>query len=190
MARAGRDRLRCGPLRELDCRGKPRIAVAAADLHRNPLLTDLNIEEDAWSEWRDRQRERLAGLAVDSMVRHGQHALQSGNAESALRNANRAIAVNGLREDAHRLMVQALAATGRKAEALKHYQDLVTLLRRELNTEPDAVTQSLAAQLRNARPSGAAPAREPERETEAVADAAPDPMRRPIARRAVVSSAS
>ncbi|WP_445218911.1 AAA family ATPase [Bradyrhizobium sp. Pa8] len=154
--------------------GSRASLAAAADLHRNPLLTDLNIEEDAWSEWRDQQRERLAGLAVDSMVRHGQHALQSGNAESALRNANRAIAVNGLREDAHRLMVQALAATGRKAEALKHYQDLVTLLRRELNTEPDAVTQSLAAQLRNTRPSGTARAREPERETEAVADAAPD----------------
>jgi class 3 adenylate cyclase len=154
--------------------GSRASLAAAADLHRNPLLTDLNIEEDAWSEWRDQQRERLAGLAVDSMVRHGQHALQSGNAESALRNANRAIAVNGLREDAHRLMVQALAATGRKAEALKHYQDLVTLLRRELNTEPDAVTQSLATQLRNARPSGTAPPRETERETEAVADAALD----------------
>jgi DNA-binding SARP family transcriptional activator len=41
-----------------------------------------------------------------------------------------------MREDAHRLIVQALAAAGRKAEALKHYQDLVALLKRELNTEP------------------------------------------------------
>ena len=37
-----------------------------------------------------------------------------------------------MREDAHRLIVQALAATGRKAEALKHYEDLAALLKREL----------------------------------------------------------
>ncbi|MGX0966934.1 class 3 adenylate cyclase [Bradyrhizobium japonicum] len=141
--------------------GNRASLAAAADLYRNPLLTDLNIEEDAWSEWRDQQRERLDGLAVDSMVRHGQHALQSGHAESALRNANRAIAVNALREDAHRLVIQSLNATGRKAEALKRYQDLVALLKRELNTEPDAVTQALVAELRSAKPSRAARTNEP-----------------------------
>jgi predicted ATPase/class 3 adenylate cyclase/DNA-binding SARP family transcriptional activator len=159
--------------------GSRASLAAAADLYRNPLLTDLNIEEDAWSEWRDQERERLEDLAVDSMVRHGQHALQSGNPETALKNANRAIAVNGLREDAHRLIIQALTATGRKAEALKRYQDLVLLLKRELNTEPDAVTQSLVAGLRSARPSDSAHASEPsgsvdEPGPEAVAVAARD----------------
>ncbi len=159
--------------------GSRASLAAAADLYRNPLLTDLNIEEDAWSEWRDQERERLDGMAVDSMVRHGQHALQSGHAESALRTANRAIAVNALREDAHRLVIQALTANGRKAEALKRYQDLVALLKRELNTEPDAVTQSLVAELRNARPSDAARTNEPPdgirvRETEAAAVAERD----------------
>ncbi|MDH2384430.1 AAA family ATPase [Bradyrhizobium sp. CER78] len=141
--------------------GSRASLAAAADLYRNPLLTNLNIEEDAWSEWLDKKRERLEDLAVDSMVRHGQHALQSGNPESALKNANRAIAVNGLREDAHRLIIQALTATGRKAEALKRYQNLVVLLKRELNTAPDAVTQSLVAGLRSAGPSDSAHASEP-----------------------------
>lgn len=141
--------------------GSRASLAEAADLYRNPLLTDLNIEEDGWSEWRDRERVRLEDLAVDSMVRHGQHALQSGSPESALRNANRAIGVNSLREDAHRLIIQALTATGRKAEALKRYQDLVALLKRELNTEPDAVTQSLVADLRGAGPARPTPASEP-----------------------------
>ena len=65
--------------------------------------------------------------------------------------------MNALREDAHRLIVQALAATGRKAEALKHYQDLVALLKRELNTEPDAATRSLVAELRSTQPPGRSP---------------------------------
>lgn len=142
--------------------GSRASLAEAADLYRNPLLTDLNIEEDAWSEWRDRERERLEDLAVDSMVRHSQHALQSGSPESALRSANRAIGVNSLREDAHRLIIQALTATGRKAEALKSYQDLVALLKRDLNTEPDAVTQSLVAGLRGARPASPTPASGPQ----------------------------
>jgi class 3 adenylate cyclase len=66
-----------------------------------------------------------------------------------------------MREDAHRLIVQALAATGRKAEALKHYQDLVALLKRELNTGPDAATRSLVAELRTTEPPSRSPAVKP-----------------------------
>ncbi|HEU4958704.1 MAG TPA: BTAD domain-containing putative transcriptional regulator, partial [Sphingomicrobium sp.] len=61
--------------------------------------------------------------------------------EKALATANRALATNNFREDAHRLIVRALAATGRKAEALKHYEDLVVLLQLELSSEPDAATK-------------------------------------------------
>ena len=75
-----------------------------------------------------------------------------GHAEKALETARRALAINDLREDAHRLIVQALAAMGRKAEALKHYQDLVELLKRELNTDPDAATRSVVAELRSTQP--------------------------------------
>ena len=50
------------------------------------------------------------------------------------------------------MMIRALAAAGRRAEGLKHYQDLVALLARELNAEPDAATKSLVAELRSAQP--------------------------------------
>src|SRR5262249_24550967 len=91
------------------------------------------------------------------MVSLGEQELQAGNHEQALESASRAVAVNGLREDAHRLILKALAATGRKAEALKRYEDLVALLKRELNTEPDPATNSLVAELRRTQPSSAAP---------------------------------
>ncbi|WP_245269912.1 AAA family ATPase [Nitrobacter hamburgensis] len=137
--------------------GSRASLAAAADLYRNPLLTDLNIAEEAWLDWRNSERERLAGLAVDSMVGYGQQALRAGNTAAALKNANRAIAVNALREDAHRLAIQALAALGRKAEALKYYQDLAARLRHELSTEPDAATRLLVAELRSAPPPDASP---------------------------------
>ena len=59
------------------------------------------------------------------MVTLGEQELEAGNHEPALRAASRAIEVSSLREDAHRLVMRVLAAGGRRADALKHYEDLV-----------------------------------------------------------------
>jgi TolB-like protein/DNA-binding SARP family transcriptional activator len=135
-------------LKALSGEGSRASLAAAADLYQGPLLADVSIAEEAWADWLAAERRWLEGLALDAMTRHAAQALHSGDAWSALKVAHRAIALNALREDAHRVIVQALAATGRKAEALKHYQDLVELLRRELNAAPDTVTRSLVAGLR------------------------------------------
>ena len=76
------------------------------------------------------------------------------------------------------MIVQALAASGRRAEALKHYDDLVVLLQRELNTEPDAATKALVAGLRDAPAAAKAP---PVEEGDAPASALPLPDRPSIA---------
>jgi DNA-binding SARP family transcriptional activator len=138
-------------------RERSRASLAeAAGLYNGRLLSDVNITEDAWSEWLEVERQRVETLAVDAMVTFGEQELQAGNGEQALEAASRAVAVNGLREDAHRLLLKALAATGRKAEALKRHEDLVALLKRELNTEPDPATESLVAELRSTQPPSAA----------------------------------
>jgi TolB-like protein len=121
---------------------------AAVSLYRDCLLADLVIPEEAWSEWLGVQRQRLEGLALDAMVRLGKQELEVGHHEQALWAASRAIEVSGLREDAHRVAMQALAVGGRRADALKHYEDLKTLLKRELTVEPDPTTRALAAELR------------------------------------------
>jgi len=126
--------------------------AAAADLYRDPLLADVDIAEEAWADWLGAERPRLEGLALDAMIGHAEQALKSGKPQAALKAATRAVAVNALREDAHRLIMRALAATGRKAEALKHYQDLATVLKRELNAEPDALTKALVSELRSQPP--------------------------------------
>ncbi|HET6926355.1 MAG TPA: bacterial transcriptional activator domain-containing protein, partial [Hyphomicrobiaceae bacterium] len=144
-------------LKMLSAEGSRASLAAAADLYQDPLLADVNIAEEAWADWLGAERLRLEGLALDAMIRYAEQALQAGNAESAFKAAKRAISVNALREDAHRVIVQALAATGRKAEALKHYQDLVVLLKRELNTEPDAATRSLVGELRATAPASRSP---------------------------------
>ena len=84
----------------------------AVELYKSRLLVDIRIPEEAWSEWLDSERVRLEGIALDAMVRLGDFELQAGLTEQALVVANKAIAINNLREDAHRLAIRALAAAG------------------------------------------------------------------------------
>jgi TolB-like protein/DNA-binding SARP family transcriptional activator/protein involved in temperature-dependent protein secretion len=144
----------------------------AIGLYRGSLLADFSIPEEAWTEWLGVQRQRLEGLALDAMVKLAEQELQAGNHEQALRAANLAIEVSGMREDAHRLVMRALAAGGRKADAVKHYEQLVALLKRELDVEPDATTLSLAAGLRKPRATKTRP--EAQSGTEPEANAVPD----------------
>lgn len=137
--------------------GSREALSAAVDLYRGRLIDDVAVGEEGWSEWLTGERGRLLELALGAMVGLGEQELAAGRAGHALKVGQRAIALNNLREDAHRLIVQALAATGRKAEALKHYQDLVALLERELNTEPDPATRSLVAELRSTQPPSGSP---------------------------------
>src|SRR5262245_43526302 len=120
----------------------------AVELYKSRLLVDIRIPEEAWSEWLDSERVRLEGIALDAMVRLGDFELQAGCSEQALVVANKAIAINNLREDAHRLAIRALAAAGRRADALKRYEHLVALLKSELDVEPDASTHALVLSLR------------------------------------------
>jgi class 3 adenylate cyclase/DNA-binding SARP family transcriptional activator len=139
-------------LKTLIREGSRASLAAAVDLYRGRFLSDVSIPEEAWADWVTGERQRLEGSALDALVRLGEIELGAGHADQALETAHRALAINHLREDAHRLIVQALAAAGRKAEALKHYEDLVVLLKRELSTQPDAATESLVAELRSTPP--------------------------------------
>jgi DNA-binding SARP family transcriptional activator len=76
----------------------------AVDLYRGHLLAELEIPEEAWSEWLAAERQRVDGLALDAMVKLSEHELKAGSHDQALRVAKRAIAFSSLREDAHRLV--------------------------------------------------------------------------------------
>jgi DNA-binding SARP family transcriptional activator len=50
----------------------------AVGLYRGPLLAEIAIPEEAWTEWLDVQRRRMEGLALDAMVNLGEQELQVG----------------------------------------------------------------------------------------------------------------
>ena len=142
--------LDCDVLRfkALICDQRRDPLAAAADIYKGCLLVNFDFSQDAWRDWLTRERQRLQSLALDATVKLGELELASGKAEAALRAAERAIAENDVREDAHRLLMRALAAGGRRPDALRHYEHLVAHLKHELDVEPDTDTQTLACALR------------------------------------------
>jgi class 3 adenylate cyclase len=122
----------------------------AANLYRGPFVDDIiGVSEESWSEWLAGERERLQELALNALVGIGGQELTAGRIDQALQAGQRAHALNNMREDVHRLTMQALAAKGRRTEALTYYLDIVSMLKRELSTEPDAATRALASEIRS-----------------------------------------
>ncbi len=118
--------------------------AAAADLYGGSLLEDVSVTDATWTAWLLSERARLSERAVGTIVALGERELASGHADLAMAGGQRAIAIDNFREDAHRLVLKSFIASGRNAEALRHYQNLVALLKADLGAEPDAETRLLA----------------------------------------------
>jgi DNA-binding SARP family transcriptional activator len=100
------------------------------------LLPHEDHVRAAWSE------------ATEALARRW---MAAGEPAEALAAAERVLAVEPLRESAHRLRMEALAARGETARALAHYDTLVALLAAELGARPTRETQAAADALRRSR---------------------------------------
>lgn len=83
--------------------------------------------------------------------------LQDSDVDVAIEAGTRLVALDPLREQSQRRLLQAYAQAGRRAEALQHFQNFSARLRSELDVEPDQETLRLVADIR------AAPARPADR---------------------------
>lgn len=118
-------------------RGDAGAALAtlarATALWRGPMLEDLAYEEFVQPEAR-----RLEELCLAARELGAEAGLVAG-ADAALVAALRALAAeHPLRERIHALLIRALAATGRQADALAAYDDVRRRLDDELGIEPGA----------------------------------------------------
>lgn len=133
---------------QLVATGSEDDVEVALSLYAGEFLADLSIEQKPWVEWLSMRRKQLKSLAVDGLARSGAAALRDGLGAKAVEAAMRAIALDPLREDAHRVLIRALSDSGRRNDALRAYRDLRERLRRELDVEPDATTQAVAEAVR------------------------------------------
>jgi DNA-binding SARP family transcriptional activator len=95
--------------------------------------------------WIEEVRRRLEGMHLRALELLAEACVHIGGAEldTGERTARRLIALEPYRESGHRFLMQIFDARGNRAEALKLYDTLRTLLRDELGIAPSPQTQQL-----------------------------------------------
>ena len=130
-------------------RGDQQSLDAALKLHVGPFLADIGTLEDCgWSEWARAEQQRLDTVALAIAMKLSLTEFDAGRLRPALEFAQRAIAIDNLSEEAHQLVIIALMADGRRSDALKHFDALTALLKKELDVTPDPATHILVQKWR------------------------------------------
>ena len=139
-------------------RDTERLAKAAR-LYRGEFLQGLSLPDcPGFEDWKfDTAQFLLTGY---SKVLERLHfaAREQGDTNTAIDSARRILATDPLREDMHRALMETLADSGDTRAALRQFEILRRILRREDEGEPEAETSELAAELlrpgKRARPGG------------------------------------
>ncbi|MGH9104906.1 MAG: BTAD domain-containing putative transcriptional regulator [Acidimicrobiales bacterium] len=101
----------------------------------------------AW-EWADNRRRELRSSYEMALGATGAAMVQAGRHLQALQVYERAVAHEPLNEAFHRELMKCLSRLGQPARALRHYEELVDLLHREVGAKPARETAQLYDQLR------------------------------------------
>jgi adenylate cyclase len=149
---------------ELVGQDDPDQLKSAVDLYRHDLLEGLVLREPAFDDWLRDARARLRDRALDALERLASSLTERGSHDEAMDVLRRHLALDPASEQAHRELMELLARTGRRSDALRQYQKCAEALQRELGAEPSAETRAVHERIRAA---------EPATERERIADSAP-----------------
>jgi len=97
-----------------------------------------------YDDWVLLERERIRQVLLHATERAAEDSLTRGEPEIALTLAMAAVAVDSLRESAHRLVARAHLAEGNVGEARRHVADACQLMIDELGVPPSAALRNLA----------------------------------------------
>ncbi len=146
------------------------------------LLEGFDARSGSFEEWVAAERRTLRRETAAGATRLAALCRESDDADGEIDALAWLLSVEPLAEGAHRELMGCYARAGRYTEALRQYQVLRTVLRRELDLAPDPATEALYRELMKKRRAGASgplyalPGAEPEDPVavEAAAAAAPD----------------
>ena len=112
----------------------------ATALYRGELLEGFRVDEAPFDDWLATERQRLRELALTALEKLLALELTAGALEQAVTTALRLLALDPLRESAHRTLMDAYVRQGRRTAALRQYQRCAEVLQRELGVAPEAAT--------------------------------------------------
>jgi DNA-binding SARP family transcriptional activator len=144
------------------------VEAAADAVHRAESAVALGEHHRAWGpaqvamfvsgrtflpgedlDWIEETRRSLGDLHLRAVEAYAQAGLGIGGTElaAAVRSGRELVRLEPYRETGYRILMQALAAEGNAAEALRVYDDLRRLLHDELGAAPSTATQELHRRL-------------------------------------------
>ncbi len=125
----------------------PELAVErlqeAADIYGGDFLEDL-----AGGEWALERQEELRREHQEALMLLGRLLFARERYAEATKAYRKAIAHDDYMEEAHRELMRSHAAMGERGQALRHYEELVVLLREKLGASPAPETMELYERLR------------------------------------------
>ncbi len=121
----------------------------AIELYRGEFLEGFHVDNAlGFEEWALVERERLRTLALQAFGHLVSAYAARNDLNTALTWARRQLTLEPWLEEAHRWVMRLLARSGRRAEAVAHYETCKHVLAEELGVEPGRETQALHAQIR------------------------------------------
>jgi|SRR5579859_468847 len=123
----------------------------AAALYRGRFLDHFFLPDSAaFEEWALLNRERLHQRALAGLGQLADYHERRGDYEQARRCAERQLALDPWREEAHRQLMRLLVLTGQRSEALVQYERCRAVLAAELGIEPAEETTAYYQRIRAA----------------------------------------
>ncbi len=130
------------------CRSCIRQLTQAAELYRGELLGGSHLESLPFQEWLVMEREGLHRQAMEAFYHLANYHVQRGEYDQAQYYARRQLEAEPWREEAHRQLMAALAASGQRSAALAQYAACCRILGEELGVEPEPETRRLYERIR------------------------------------------
>jgi len=127
----------------------------ARKLAAEPLLEGFDARSGAFEEWAAAERRTLRRELAAAATKLAALCRDAGDGDGEIDAHGWLLVLEPLAENVHRELMACFARAGRYTEALRQYQVLRTLLRRELDLAPDPATEALYRELMKKRRAGA-----------------------------------
>ena len=116
----------------------------AIALYHDDFLTGFTLADSVeYDDWQMFQRGWLRRECAEALRKVATYYGGESQYDAAMAYARRWLSLDPLHEPAHRMVMQLYAANGQRAEALRQYQECVTILDAELATPPEEATAAL-----------------------------------------------
>ncbi|TWG98253.1 putative ATPase [Mesorhizobium sp. J18] len=123
--------------------GDPQSLHAAADLYSGDFLSDIRIRDGEAEQWVSDQRRWYRARALEAFVKLSDSSLAAGDLDAAIQEARRAVLLDDLAEEAHRALLNALLASNRRGEAMRHARAMLELFESSLGVSPSPATMAV-----------------------------------------------